>query len=334
MGRGDWWYGTVARPAFFALPPEASHRLATALLGLRLPWERIGSAVRDPSIEVDLCGIRLSNPVGLAAGFDKTCRHLDSLGRLGFGFLVGGTITRAARVGNPKPRIVRSPRRAAIVNSMGLPNPGAEVAAAALARAPRTAPRFASVADEDVDAASETVELLAPHVDGFELNASSPNAPWRHDAAHMGTLLAAFRGRTDRPVLLKLPPFTSDGDRTRVLDLARDAIDAGAQGLVCSNTIPVQEPRLAAGRGGLSGAPLRELTPRIVSDVAAATGRVVPIVASGGISTTEDVRACLEAGATAVQLYSGLIYRGPGIVGELTRGLSDPARAAETRPTG
>jgi dihydroorotate dehydrogenase len=330
-GRGDGWYGAVGRPAFFALAPETSHRVATALLSLPLPWERIGGAVRDPSIEVDLCGIRLPNPIGLAAGFDKTCRHLDALGRLGFGFVVGGTITRAPRDGNPTPRIVRSPRKAAIVNSMGLPNPGAEAASANLARAPRTVPRFASVADEELEAATATVEFLAPHVDGFELNASSPNAPWRHDAAHMGTLLAAFRRRTELPVLLKLPPFGSDGERATVLDLARAAVDAGARGLVCSNTIPVEEPRLAAGRGGLSGSPLRELTPRIVSDVAAATGRSVPIVACGGISTVHDVRACLDAGAAAIQLYTGLIYRGPGIVGDLTRGM---AGLAGPHPTG
>jgi dihydroorotate dehydrogenase len=298
------------------------------MLGLPLPWERLGRSVRDPSLEVDLCGVRLRNPIGLAAGFDKTCGHLDALGRLGFGSVVGGTITRAPRSGNPKPRIVRSPGRGAIVNSMGLPNPGAEVAAANLARARRTAPRFASVADEEAGAALETVALLAPHVDGFELNASSPNAPWRHDADHMGTLLAAIRGRTELPVLLKLPPFTNDDERAAVLDLARVAIDAGAHGLVCSNTVPVGEPRLAAGRGGLSGAPLRELTPRIVSDVAAATGSAVPIVASGGISTTEDVRDCLDAGAVAVQLYTGLIYRGPGILGALTQGLA-ASRVAE-----
>ncbi len=298
------------------------------MLGLPLPWERLGRAVRDPSLEVDLCGVRLPNPIGLAAGFDKTCGHLDALGRLGFGSVVGGTITRAPRSGNPKPRIVRSRGRGAIVNSMGLPNPGAAVAAANLARARRTAPRFASVADEDVGPVIETVALLAPHVDGFELNASSPNAPWRHDADHMGSLLAAIRGRTELPVLLKLPPFTNDDERATVLDLARLAIDAGAHGLVCSNTIPVAAPRLAAGRGGLSGAPLRELTPRIVSDVAGATGSAVPIVASGGISTIEDVRACLEAGATAVQVYTGLIYGGPGILGDLTRGLA-ASRVAE-----
>jgi dihydroorotate dehydrogenase len=319
--RGDGWYGALVRPAFLALPPEASHTIATTLLSLPLPWERIGGADRDPTLRVDLCGVRLPNPVGLAAGFDKGCRHLDVLGRLGFGFVVGGTITRAPRAGNPKPRIVRSPRERAIVNAMGLPNPGAEVAAGNLARAPRTAPRLASVADEELPMAVETLELLAPHVDGFELNASSPNAPWRHDPTHMGALLEAFAERTDVPVLVKLPPFTSDADRPTVLELARVAVDAGAGGLVCSNTIPVAEPRLAAGRGGLSGGPLTPLTPRIVSDVAAATGRAVPIVACGGIFTAGDVRACLEAGAAAVQLYTGLIYRGPGVVGALTRDL-------------
>ena len=178
--------------------------------------------------------------------------------------------------GTPSPgSSVRRGARA-IVNSMGLPNPGAEAAAANLARARRTAPRFASVADEELREAMETVELLAPHVDGFELNASSPNAPWRHDPAHMGTLLAAFGRSTDLPVLLKLPPFRTDEDRATVLDLARTAVDAGAQGLVCSNTLAVEEPRLATGRGGLSGGPLTELTPRIVADVAAATGAPGP----------------------------------------------------------
>lgn len=323
MGRGGW-YGAVARPAFFALPPEASHRVATALLGLPLPWERVGGAVSDPSLERDLCGVPLPNPIGLAAGFDKTCRHLDALGRVGFGFVVGGTVTRHRRDGNPKPRIARTPGRRAIVNAMGLPNPGAEAVAATLARTPRTAPRFASVADEALPDALETVDLLAPHVDGIELNASSPNAPWRHDPAHMETLLAAFRDRTDRPVLLKLPPFTDDGDRDTVLGLARAAAEAGADGLVCSNTVPVRDERLAAGRGGLSGGPLTELTPRIVADVAAATGRSLPIVACGGIFFAADVARCLDAGAVAIQLYTGLIYRGPGIVGELTRGLVAP----------
>lgn len=319
-GRGAGWYVGVARPLLFSLPPEASHRLAIALLGLPLPWERLGGASRVPSATADLCGIPLPNPVGLAAGFDKGCRRLAALGRVGFGFVVGGTVTRHPRRGNPKPRIVRDRRRRALVNSMGLPNPGAEAAAAALVRSPRTAPRLVSVADETSEDALACVELVAPHADGVELNASSPNAPWRHDPAHMTALLAASAERTDRPILLKLPPFTDDAERVAVLALAREAVEAGARGLVCSNTVPVDERRLATGRGGLSGGPLTSLTPSNVRDVVAATGGAVPIVACGGIFTAEDAAACLEAGATALELYTGLIYRGPGIVGELTRG--------------
>jgi dihydroorotate dehydrogenase len=321
-GQDAGWYRAVARPVLFALPPEASHRVAISLLRLRLPWERLGGVSRDPALAVDLCGIRLPNPIGLAAGFDKACDRLDALGRVGFGFVVGGTITRRPRRGNPKPRIVRDRARRAIVNAMGLPNPGAEAAAAALARSPRTAPRLVSVADEALEDALGCVELVAPHVDAIELNASSPNAPWRHDPAHMAALLAAFRERTDRPVLLKLPPFTGDEERAAVLALAREAVEAGAHGLVCSNTVPVAERRLATGRGGVSGGPLTALTPGIVRAVAAATGRAVPIVACGGIFTPADAAACLDAGATALELYTGLIYRGPGIVGALTRGLA------------
>ena len=132
------WYRSVARPLLFSIPPEAAHRLAQGLLGLPLPWERLGGADRDPALRLSLAGIPLANPVGLAAGFDKTGRHVDALGRLGFGYVVCGTFTRRPRRGNAKPRIVRYPERASMVNAMGLPNPGAEAASRALGR---TAPR-------------------------------------------------------------------------------------------------------------------------------------------------------------------------------------------------
>src|SRR3990172_1136857 len=103
------FYRAVARPAFFALPAEAAHGVAGALLGLPLPWSRIGAVPDDPRLHVDLAGIALRHPVGLAAGFDKTCRHLEALGELGFGYVVGGTVTRLPRAGNPKPRVVRDP---------------------------------------------------------------------------------------------------------------------------------------------------------------------------------------------------------------------------------
>src|SRR6266496_1726610 len=141
-------YRAVARPLFYSLPPETAHRWAQSILSLPLPWERIGGTPKDPALRASLAGIELSNPVGLAAGFDKSCRHLDALGRLGFGYVIGGTITRDPRSGNAKPRIARYPGRGSMTNAMGLPNPGAEAAARTLSRSPRSGPRLASIADQ------------------------------------------------------------------------------------------------------------------------------------------------------------------------------------------
>ena len=318
-------YRAVGRPAFLALPPEAAHRLANALLGLPLPWGRMGGVPEDPSLATGVAGIELRNPVGLAAGFDKACAHLDALGRLGFGYVVGGTITRAPRRGNPKPRIVRYPERRSMANAMGLPNPGADAAAANLARRPRTAPRFVSVADEALSDGVATAELLAPHADAIELNASCPNVSWgrdRDNEAHLAELLEAFLARTAVPVFVKLPPFADDIEREVVLALAAIAAERGAAGITCANTRPHEEPRLAVGRGGLSGRDLTSGTPTMVAALRDATG--LPINACGGVSTAEDVRDCLEAGATTVQVYTALVYEGPGLIGDLCAGLAAP----------
>jgi dihydroorotate dehydrogenase len=319
-------YWAVVHPLFFALPPEGAHRLANRLLGMPLPWERIGGGISDPVLEVELAGIRLANPIGLAAGFDKTCSHLDALGRLGFGYVVGGTITRAPRTGNPKPRIARHRDRASMVNAMGLPNPGADVAARTLARSPHVGPRFASVADEALEDALATHALLEPHVDAVELNASCPNVSWgrdRDNEAHLAGLLRGLGARRTKPLFVKLPHFSEDVEREVVLALAEIAVEGGADGLVCSNTRPVADRGLAVGRGGLSGRALFGDTLRIVAEIGAATGGAVPIAACGGISSAEDALACLEAGATTVQVYTGLVYRGPRFLRELLAGLSD-----------
>jgi dihydroorotate dehydrogenase len=339
-------YRAVARPLFFAMPPEAAHRVAQALLLLPLPWERIGGRTDDPSLTVSLAGIELPNPVGLAAGFDKRCRHLGALGRLGFGYVVGGTITREARAGNPKPRIARSARRRSMTNAMGLPNPGSEAAAHNLSRAPRTAPRIASIADENAPDVLATHALLEPLVDGIELNASCPNVSWgrdRDNEAHLALLLRELGARRERPLFVKLPPFRTPVEREVVLALARIAREGGADGLTCSNTRPVADRRLAAGTGGLSGRELFADTMAIVRAVREATGGALPINACGGIFSAADALACLEAGATTVQLYSALIFEGPRIAADIARGVSvDLARrgtdlrtlaAAVSRPT-
>src|SRR6185295_18267124 len=237
------WYEAVGRRVFFSMDPERSHLLALRLLGLPLPWPRIGGAVDDPALTTTLAGIPLRNPVGLAAGFDKSCARLDALGSLGFGYVVGGTVTRAPRSGNPHPRIVRDPVRRAIVNAMGMPNPGAEAVARNLTRTPRTAPRFVSIAVE-------------PVVDGIELNASSPNAGWEHASSHTGELVRAVRARTSKPLFVKIPPPATDERASGTMSMAIAAREAGASGVVCTNTVPVVDARTSTGRGGLSGGPL------------------------------------------------------------------------------
>lgn len=321
-------YRSLAWPVLRALDPEVAHRAGMTALRLPLPWRIIGGAVREPSLHLRLVGIPLDNPIGLAAGLDKSCAHLGALGALGFGYVIGGTVTRRPRVGNPRPRIIRLD--GSMINAMGLPNPGAEAVAATLARQRCPVPRFASVADESVEETRETYELLAPHVSGIELNASCPNVSWgrdRDDERHLADLLAAIVRADGPPVFVKLPPFATDDERDGVLALARVAVDAGAAGLTCANTRPVEEPRLSTGRGGLSGHALALATPRIVGAVRAAVGDAVAINACGGISSAETALACLRAGATTVQVYTGFVTSGPRLLRTLTAAVARSRRA-------
>ncbi|HEY7280275.1 MAG TPA: dihydroorotate dehydrogenase 2 [Actinomycetota bacterium] len=314
------------RPLVFAASPETAHRIAGSLLELPLPWEPIGGAVDHPALRTSLAGIELRNPIGLAAGFDKRCAVLGPLGRLGFGYVVGGTITSKPRTGNPKPRIARFPARDAMVNSMGLPNPGPHAAAEALRMETRTAPRFVSVADEDLDDVLGSFALLEPLADAVELNASCPNVSWGRDRdteQHLHQLTSALAARTAKPLVVKLPPFTPGrrAERDAIVALAGAAAAAGASALTCSNTRPVADRRQAVGRGGLSGRPLLDGTLEAVSAAVTETG--LPVNACGGISSAADAQACIEAGATTVQIYTALIYRGPRILRELTAGLAE-----------
>ncbi len=174
------------------------------------------------------------------------------------------------------------------------------------------------------------MDLVAPHADAVELNASCPNVSWgrdRDNEAHVRELVTAFTARISVPLFVKLPPYSTDTEREVVLALASIASEAGADGLVCSNTRPVDDGRLAVGRGGLSGRELWPRTAEIVADVAAATER--PIVACGGISSVDDVTAALAAGATAVQIYTAFVYAGPHLPGDLAGGLAARGRRVE-----
>jgi dihydroorotate dehydrogenase len=326
-------YRSVVRPVAFVFPPEAAHRAMGFLLRLPLPWASIAGARVLPEVATDLAGLPLRSPVGLAAGFDKNGRSLRGLARYGFGYLVVGTVTRSPRAGNRRPRIVRRVDTGSMVNAMGLPNRGAAAVAERLRRRPAPArgiPVLASVADEALDDVLACHAAVAPFVDGIELNASCPNVAWGRDAddeTHLRGLVSRLveerrRGGLPGPLFVKLPPFGDGPDRDAVLALARVAVDAGASGLTCSNTRPVEEPRIAVGRGGLSGRDLFERTPAIVEAVTRATGGGVTINACGGIASADDARRCLEAGATTVQLYTAMVFQGPGVVADIVRGIA------------
>jgi dihydroorotate dehydrogenase len=258
---------------------------------------------------------------------------LGGLGRLGFGYVVGGTITSEPRTGNQLPRIARNPSRGAMVNSMGLPNPGPAAAADVLRGSPRTAPRLVSLADEDLPKVLGSFGLLEPLADGIELNASCPNVSWGRDRdteEHLRELTAALVQRTPKPVVVKLPPFTPGRkqERDAIVALAGVAAGAGAAALTCSNTRPVVDVRQSTGRGGLSGRPLFDGTLEAVAAARGATG--LPVNACGGIFSASDALAALEAGATTVQIYTALIYEGPRVLRELTAGLAAALRERHT----
>jgi dihydroorotate dehydrogenase len=216
-----------------------------------------------------------------------------------------------------------------MVNAMGLPNPGAEAAARALSRTAPRGPRVASIADQDLPDVLEAHAILEPFVDAIELNASCPNVSWgrdRDNESHLTSLLGELRTRRSTPLFVKLPPFRTAVERDVVLALADIARRAGADALTVSNTLPVGDRRMSVGAGGLSGRALLDGTLANLRDVRNATGGAMPLNASGGIFTSADALACIEAGATTVQVYTALVFEGPGIVGELTRGLSGALR--------
>jgi dihydroorotate dehydrogenase len=318
-------YRGLLRPLLFRLPAERAHGLAALALRQPAPWRLIGGTPRDPRLETDLAGLRLANPVGLAAGFDKNLLVLDALADLGFGYLVGGSVTAEPRAGNPRPRIGRLPDRGSLVNAMGLPNRGADAARGRLERMRRrTAPYLVSVWGERPDDVRRAFEAVAPLADGVELNVSCPNVRSGRDQdaeALLRALLPRMRGDLRGPLLVKLPPYATAAEREGVLRLVRIAEEEGADGVTASNTRPVPARELSIGSGGLSGGALLPDTVRIVADLHEATGGRLAINACGGVASAEDALRCLRAGARTVQLYTGLIYQGPRVVRHIAEGL-------------
>ncbi len=321
-----WMFSTLSRPALSLLPPETSHRLALAALRPRPAWRLAGRllAARDASLEIDRAGLHLANPVGLSAGFDKDCRVLGSLLDLGFGFAVGGTVTLGPRSGNLRPRLLRNTKDRALINAMGFPGRGVDYAASRLQRlSERDRQRvFVSVSGEDDEQIGECYMRVEPLAAAVEINISSPNTAGLdvfHEPERLRSLVAGLPRQHGRPCFVKLP---RPADRGALVELASAAVDGGADGVVVANTLPVENSRLAVGRGGLSGRPLLESTLESVAAVREALPAEKPVIACGGISSAADVTRAMDAGAAVVQLYSAFVYEGPGLPGAIGRALA------------
>ena len=331
----------LARPLLFALDPESAHELA--LHTLHLAGKVLPAGSPAPANPVEVMGLRFPNRIGLAAGLDKNGEAIDGLARMGFGFIEIGTITPRPQPGNPRPRMFRLPEARALINRMGFNNHGVDVLVAHVRAA-----KFAGIlginigknfdtpierAADDYLVCLDKVYALASYV---TVNISSPNTKnlrQLQGASELDELLGRLRRRRDElaqqhgrqvPLALKIAP---DLDQNQIVEIAdalrRHRIDA----VIATNTTlardRVQGLPNADEQGGLSGAPLLDASTRVVAALAGALAGEVPIIAAGGIMDGKAARAKLEAGASLVQLYSGLIYRGPGLVRECVAATAD-----------
>jgi dihydroorotate dehydrogenase len=336
------------RPWLFRLEPEVAHGLAIRGLGLLQSWPiQSGVEQGDAILRQRIWGLDFHNPVGLAAGFDKDARAWRGILRLGFGFAEVGSVTPLAQSGNPQPRLFRLTDAQAVLNRMGFNNAGMAAMARRLTADGREAADRRGIlginlgknkATEDAAADYEIgVRTLAPLADYLVINVSSPNTPGLR-ALQGREPLQALIGRTRRaldelnltkrpPLLLKIAPDLTAED---VEDIAAAALVGGLDGLIVSNTTIARpatlDPRWATEAGGLSGKPLLQPSTEILREVYRLTAGKLPLIGVGGISTAADAYAKIRAGASLVQLYSALVYRGPYLARRINHGLADMLR--------
>ena len=320
-------YTSLVRPLLFTLAPERAQRVAEALLGITPLWKAASPflELRDERLHCDIGGIALQNPVGLAAGYDKDGRLVDRLANLGFGYIVAGTVMVSPREGNPRPRLVRDQGSGSLVNSLGFPSQGLQRVLQRLRRI-RTGkvPLVISISGLSVEDFLRCHQALQPLVSGIELNISSPNTEGIRgfqEPERLEELLSALLPLKEKPLFLKLPPYFDDNHRSRVLELVDLCPRYSIEGVTAVNTRPIEDERLAVGRGGMSGKPLFPHMLRIVQDIRSHAGSRLTINACGGISSGEDALSALSAGANSVQLFTGFIYQGPGTVKGINRHL-------------
>jgi dihydroorotate dehydrogenase len=329
---------SLAQPLLFAFEPETAHEMSLKALEAGL-YPR-PSTVTDPRLAQTVFGLPFTNPIGIAAGYDKDARVPDAVLGFGCGFAEVGTITPLPQAGNPTPRVFRMITDRAVINRLGFNNGGHR---AALARLEARAPR--GIVAVNIGANKDTTDKAADYVLGLEtfnsvastftINISSPNTPGLRDLqapAALDELLVRIMaaraalitaGKPRRPIIVKLAPDIAEADLAPIIAiLVKHAVD----GIAVSNTTlargGVTDTRTAAETGGLSGRPLFHRSTVVLARVYQLTGGKVPLIGIGGIDSGATALAKIEAGATLVQVYTGLIYEGPGLISAMAQHLS------------
>lgn len=332
----------LLRKPLFALDPERAHGLTLRLLGAGARLRLVRPPRVPAPLRTGLAGLDLPNPVGLAAGLDKDGRHIDALARLGFGFIEIGTTTPRAQAGNPRPRLFRLPEHGAIINRLGFNNAGVNALVANVGRS-----RWRGVLGINIGKNRDTpneravqdylycLERVFPLASYVTVNISSPNTQGLRDLqqeSHLRRFIGTLRERQEQlagqhgltvPMLVKIAP---DLDEGAMDGIAAVMLACQVDGLICTNTTvdhaAVEGHRHGHELGGLSGRPLLPRANAVLRGMHDRLGDAVPLVGVGGIGSGADAVSKLAAGASAVQLYSGLVYRGPALVGDCLRAIA------------
>jgi dihydroorotate dehydrogenase len=324
-------------PLLRLLPPETAHRASIAALRVGIAPGRPGSD--SPGLGIALWGRRFSNPVGLAAGFDKNAEVPDAMLRFGFGFVETGTVTPRPQPGNPKPRMFRLVEDRALINRLGFNNEGVDVVRARLAARRGRAGLVGANLGKNKDSSDAIadyvagVRALAGFADYLVVNVSSPNTPGLRDLQRKASLLALIAALKSAraeatpsdppPLLLKIAPDLSQDERA---EIAEAALESGVDGLIICNTTVARPPDLrgrhAHETGGLSGKPLFAVSTALVGEMRRLTHGRIPLIGVGGIANGADAYGKIRAGASLVQLYTALVYQGPGLVSRIKSDLA------------
>jgi dihydroorotate dehydrogenase len=339
---------SLIKPLLFQFDPENIHYFVTRNLKRfnRFPGGAALSRtiwdLKDQRLEKEVFGLKFINPVGLAAGFDKNGEVISELANMGFGFIEVGTVTPLPQPGNPKPRMFRAPEDKALINRMGFNNLGVDVVAARIAAYRKTQPAAQkgliiggnigkNKNTPNEDAVSDYIKCfdrLFDVVDYFVVNVSSPNTPGLRELQEKEPLMHLLntlqqrnnKNNVSRPILLKIAPDLTNEQLDDIVEIVQQSKIAG---VIATNTTidksSLTNPKLKEEAGGLSGAPLTKRSTEVIRYLADKSNRSFPIIGVGGIHSAEDALEKLDAGASLVQLYTGFIYEGPGLIKQINK---------------